>query len=160
MSDGLLFKFFERTKVFHWVINLLAGFLNEKLRTILTDENLVLLFAIDEFRRSHPNIGHRLCVWHKRNNFAKHVQGAVRDRKVLIQALDLFDNIICDQSPRVIDQSIEQLQVLMPNLCQYIQTEIFDILPKLSEDFRGNILILKCRSTQADESANDIQIPI
>jgi hypothetical protein len=152
LSGGLLFTAFERTEVFYWLLNYLGQFLQDKLLTIFTDEDLAMMAAIEMIKAQHPNVHHRLCVWHKRSNFQKWVQSATHDSKVVVAALELFDSIVYEKSPEKVDQAHDNLLTLIPNLAGYIDTEVYDVRTQLTEAYRGNAFCLGRRSTQAGES--------
>jgi hypothetical protein len=145
---------FERTEVFYWLLNHLGQFLQDKLLTIFTDEDLAMMAAIEMIKAQHPNVHHRLCVWHKRSNFQKWVQSATHDSKVVVAALELFDSIVSEKSPGKNDQPRDRLLTLIPNLTAYIDIEVHDMRTHLTEAYRGNGFGLGRGSTQAGESSN------
>jgi hypothetical protein len=156
VSGGLLFTAFERTEVFCWLLGHFVTFLGDKLQTIFTDEDFAMRAAFELTHQENPRIYHRLCIWHKRGNFLKHVQALTRDPKVVTAAMDLFDTIAYNKSIEIVDQAVDQLIALLPKLADYVHNEIWALRAQLTEAYRGNALTLGRRSNQAGESNNNM----
>jgi hypothetical protein len=61
-----------------------------KLKTIFTDDDSAMMIAIVDFcALSRPDLAHRLCTWHKKMNFSRHLSAP----RVTAAARDLADNL-------------------------------------------------------------------
>jgi hypothetical protein len=142
VSGGLLFMAYERAEVYLWLLQLLIDFLGEKLQTVFTDEDIAMLSAMREVHLSHPNVHHRLCVWHKRANFEKRVHAIVRDRTACTVAMELFDAIMYEPRQDKVDQSLAQLRTSLSTLHEYMETEIVSLRHEFTEADRGCVFTL------------------
>ena len=154
LSGGLLFTAFEREEIYLWFIQTLHIILANKLRTIFTDEDSALVSAIVRLQVEHPEIAHRLCVFHKRRNFEARVRSFTRDARVSTEAGKLFDEFVYGKTEDIVEQAIEQLRKLIPELVGYIDSELRAYIPHLTEAFRGEALTLGYHSTGVSESSN------
>jgi hypothetical protein len=154
VSGGLLIPAFEREEVYHWFLSTLHEIAGGTLRTIFSDEDSALLPAIGHLRTVHPEIAHRLCVFHKRRNFEAKVRAATRDTAVSTEAIRLFDQFVYAKTRDVSEDSLTQLQLLMPNLAPYIATELASYTQQFTEAFRGEALTLGYHSIGVSESSN------
>jgi hypothetical protein len=154
VSGGLLFTAFERQEIFHWFLHLFIEFLGEQLRTIFTDEDLAMMATMEVLKGEYPRVRHRLCSWHKKNNFEKRVRAVTRDDKVGKAAMGLFNIIISEPAARRVDHAFEQMRALLPQLDKYIEDELWDLRFQLTEAYRGDAVTLGRRSNQAGESNN------
>lgn len=154
LSGGLLFTAFEREEIYIWFLQTLHGILVDRLRTIFTDEDSALLPAIVRLQVEHPEIAHRLCGFHKRRNFEARVRAVTRDAHVSTEAIKLFDEFIYGKRQEIVEQATEQLRKLIPELVDYIDSELQPYLSHLTEAFRGEALTLGYHSTGVSESSN------
>jgi hypothetical protein len=156
-SGGLLFTAFEDVATFDWLIATLFDVITGTgcpLRTVMTDEDSALVLSMQNFQQAHPEVAHRLCVFHKRRNFQKKVDALTKDPKVQADAIRLFQKIMYSKRRDSVIQSIHQLEHLFPRLHDYIEGEIQDRLQFCSEAFRGGALTLGINHTGSSESAN------
>jgi hypothetical protein len=156
-SGGLLFTAFEDVATFDWLIATLFDVITGtgcSLRTVMTDEDSALVLSMQNFQQAHPEVAHRLCVFHKRRNFQKKVDALTKDPKVQADAIRLFQKIMYSKRRDSVIQAIHQLEHLFPRLHDYIEGEIQDRLQFCSEAFRGGALTLGINHTGSSESAN------
>jgi hypothetical protein len=153
-SGGLLFTAFETQEVFDWLLQTLVGICQGKIQTIFTDEDSALVASTSGLELSDQRIAHRLCTFHKRQNFQQRLQAASRDPAVQAEAMKLFQKVIYAKRQQTVVEALKQLKVLVPTLVNYIISEIEMLLPKLSEAYRGNTLTLGSSTTAASEICN------
>jgi hypothetical protein len=154
VSGGLLFTAYETEEVFDWFLAKLWDFLHHAIHTILTDEDSALVSSMAKFHFNHPEVAHRLCVFHKRRNFQKRLDIVTKDSKVQAEALRLFQIVLYSRRQTRVDQYVRQLNQLLPTLADYIEKEINQCLCFCSEAYRGGALTLGINHTGVAESTN------
>jgi hypothetical protein len=93
-------------------------------------------------------------VFHKRRNFETRVRAFTRDARVFSEAVKLFDEFIYEKRQDTVEQALEELRVLIPELTGYVDSELRPYVAHLTEAFRGEALTLGSRSTGVSESSN------
>jgi hypothetical protein len=154
-SGGVFFTAFENEETFFWLLQTLNGILGPRLRTIFTDEDSALCPAMATFQRDiRPNVAHRVCYWHKRQNFQKQLDRARVAPEVRDEALILFDRVCRCPAEAEIEDTIVKIRLLVPSISEYLEREVCSRFPLFTEAFRGGALTLGYRATGLSESAN------
>jgi hypothetical protein len=71
MSGGIGFTAYERGEMFEWLAQNLRHVVWPVLRTIFPDEDSAIVPVRENYHALVP--GHRICVFHNRMNFRKHI---------------------------------------------------------------------------------------
>jgi hypothetical protein len=87
VSGDLFFTVLETEDAFDWLLDTLWDVTSHAFRTVVTDENYALVCSMSKFHFSHPEVGHRLCVFHTRRHFQKKVDAITKDSKVETEAI-------------------------------------------------------------------------
>jgi hypothetical protein len=110
LSSGLLFTAYEAEEIFEWLFESLDQTIGPVLRPRFTHRDSAIMPAMAKFcTLAHCDVVHRVCVFQKRTDFVKHVNGSEVCPVVREQGIRLFDEI-CDSKVRnevmlVIDDS-------------------------------------------------------
>jgi hypothetical protein len=100
------------------------------------------------------DLSYRICVFHKRRNFHKHVDRVRVALEVRDQALRLFDHICSRKTEDEFNDGMYKLQHLLPNRTDSLRHEIYEFRSLFTEGFRGKSFILDYRATSLGKSAN------
>jgi hypothetical protein len=154
-SGGVFFTAFENTESFAWFLQTLEGLVRDSLRTLFSDEDSALGPAIVQFQSAlRPDVAHRICLFHKRRNFVKHVNQARVPAETQDEALRLFDALCKYSSTAEVETAIEKIRLLIPSMSDYLDTEIFERIGLFTEAFRHGARTLGYVATALSESAN------
>jgi hypothetical protein len=104
----------------------------------------------------HPEIGQRLCVFHKLRNCLKKLDTVTKDPKMDAETICLFQKIVCGRRLDGADKTVVQLKQLLPGLDHDIATEIAGYLAHCSEAYHGQVLILGINDTGGVESTDNM----
>jgi hypothetical protein len=71
-----LFPAFEPTEDFSWLLDQCVAFLEGRVQTIFTDDGIGMLAVFEIVQhvllQDHPDLRHRVPMWHKRTNYTTH----------------------------------------------------------------------------------------
>jgi hypothetical protein len=153
VSVGLLFTAFEAESFFDWILGSLEHRLSGILRMNVTDEDSAFVCSMAKVHLNLPEIGHRLCVFHKRRNSQKKLDTVPKAPKVCAEAICLFQKIVYGRRSDGIDEAIVQIKQLLSRLDHSIAAEIAGCLAYGSEAYRDQVFTLGIKHTGAAESA-------
>jgi hypothetical protein len=155
VSGWLLFTAYEREEMFAWLLTHLNNILGPGLRTVLTDEDSAIVPAIVNFRDcQRPDVAHRICMFHRKVNFTKHVNTALANPDAKEEAMSLFDEICYAKYEGQVTATIEKIWNLLPDISTYLDAEVVPIFPCFTEAFRGDAMAIGYHATSMAESAN------
>jgi hypothetical protein len=156
-SGGVFFTAFENEEAFVWLLRTFNEILGPQLRTVFTDEDSAFVPAMQTFQRDvRRDVAHRVCLFHKRRNFQKHVDAAKVDPQVRDEALRLFDATCRYPTEKEVGEALAKIRLLVPSLSPYLDRQVCPYLALFTEAYRGGALTLGYAATALSESSNNM----
>jgi hypothetical protein len=153
-SGGVFFLGLQTTEVFVWLLSTIHQIIGDRWETLITDEDSAMMIAVPEFRQAGHQIRHYICIFHKYANIRRHINqlSCPKDTKLLL--IRLAQKICYGQSEAEVDQALNQMIEIAPDLQNYVDTNVRSLIPLFADCCKGDALTLGYRGTSVAESAN------
>ena len=139
-ATGEIFEWFlsEMTDVMVSELVLKHGRRVPRMETIVTDEDLAIMKAIDSYNmhmEEKMQICHVICFWHKMKNFEKKLTTSRLSEEAKSEAKTLFERIGLCPSKEIVQQCLTKLKNMSGQLNVYVESNVEPLLTRFARAY-------------------------